>query len=236
MAGQWFVSQSGVRWFFDSGAVSLDFAVLGGYGDDAGLGPAAGLPGPEWDGLLLPADLDAWLSERFDGLGVPGTATPTATARELQDARGLRDAIARLSVAAADGHRPEPTGVGGDDIDTLNLFAALPDVPPSLGGGRRQAGAGRLRLSQALSSIARNAVSLFAEVGFDGEPGARIRRCAADDCGLVFYDESRAGTRRWCSMQKCGNRAKVRAHRARAADAAAAVTALDTASGAKHRE
>jgi predicted RNA-binding Zn ribbon-like protein len=33
----------------------------------------------------------------------------------------------------------------------------------------------------------------------------------------VFYDESRAGSRRWCSMQRCGNRAKVRAHRQRAA-------------------
>jgi predicted RNA-binding Zn ribbon-like protein len=228
MAGQWFISESGVRWFFDSGALSLDFAVLGGYGAEAGLGTAAGLPGPEWDGLLLPADLDAWLGERFDGLAT------AATARELGDARGLRDAIARLAVAAADGHRPEPTGPGGDDIDTLNLFSALPDVPPSLAGGRRQAGAGRLRLGQALSSIARNAVSLFDEVGFDGDPGARIRRCAADDCGLVFYDESRAGSRRWCSMQKCGNRAKVRAHRARAA--AAAVTPEGTASGAEHRE
>ncbi|MCU1529207.1 MAG: hypothetical protein JWP75_2970 [Frondihabitans sp.] len=232
MAGQWFVSQSGVRWFFDGGALSLDFAILGGYGDDAMLGPAAGLPGPGWDGLLLAADLDAWLRERFDGLG------GAATEREFQDARGLRDAIARLSVAAADGHRPETSGPGAGDIDTLNLFAALPDVPPALGGGRRQAGAGRLRLSQALSSIARNAVLLFSEVGFDGEPGARIRRCAADDCGLVFYDESRAGTRRWCSMQKCGNRAKVRAHRARASAAAAAtaVTAADTVFGAEHRE
>ncbi|WIB37118.1 CGNR zinc finger domain-containing protein [Curtobacterium sp. MCJR17_043] len=33
----------------------------------------------------------------------------------------------------------------------------------------------------------------------------------------MFYDSSRGGTRRWCSMQRCGNRAKVRAHRARRA-------------------
>jgi predicted RNA-binding Zn ribbon-like protein len=75
-------------------------------------------------------------------------------------------------------------------------------------------------VGQALASVARDAVRLFGEVGFLGEPGARIRHCEASDCGLVFFDVSRAGTRRWCSMQTCGNRAKVRAHRARAAAAA----------------
>jgi predicted RNA-binding Zn ribbon-like protein len=210
--GQWFRSDAGTRWFFDAGSLSLDFAYLGGFAasTSAGstpFGPASGLPGNGTsDGLLVAADLDEWLRERFDGLA---TAT---TDRELHDARSLRDAIARLAVRAADGHTPE-----ADDIDVLNLFAALPDVPPSLGGGRRQAGAARLRLSQALSSVARDAVQLFAGVGFLGEPDARLRRCSADDCRLVFFDESRAGSRRWCSMQKCGNRAKVRAHRARAA-------------------
>jgi len=33
----------------------------------------------------------------------------------------------------------------------------------------------------------------------------------------VFHDESRTATRRWCSMSRCGNRAKVRAFRARSA-------------------
>jgi predicted RNA-binding Zn ribbon-like protein len=32
----------------------------------------------------------------------------------------------------------------------------------------------------------------------------------------VFFDESRSNNRRWCSMQRCGNRSKVRAHRERA--------------------
>lgn len=209
--GQWFVSDAGLRWHFDSGAVSLDFAYRGGFPPGT-FGPAAGVPGTSaasttpWDGLLVPADLDEFLRARFEGLGAP------ASDRELQDARALRDAIARLAVHAADGHVPPP-----EDIDVVNLYAALPDVPPSLGGGRRQAGAGRLRVGQALASVARDAVRLFAEVGFVGEPGARIRRCGAPDCGLVFFDESRASSRRWCSMATCGNRAKVRAHRARAA-------------------
>jgi predicted RNA-binding Zn ribbon-like protein len=211
LTGNWFDSPSGTRWHFDAGSMSLDFAYLGGFGDRAGFGPASGLPGPTWNGLLVPADLEGWLGERFEGLAA-GTSD-----RELQDARGLRDAIARLAASAADGHLPDASGPGAGDIDTLNLFAALPDVPPALRGGRRQAGAGRLRLGQALSSIARDAVRLFTEVGFTAEGEARLRRCAADDCRLIFHDDSRAGSRRWCSMQTCGNRAKVRAHRARAA-------------------
>lgn len=37
-----------------------------------------------------------------------------------------------------------------------------------------------------------------------------VRACPGDDCGWVFLDPR--GRRRWCSMQWCGNRAKVRAH------------------------
>lgn len=44
----------------------------------------------------------------------------------------------------------------------------------------------------------------------------RLRRCANHDtCVLVFLDTSRSRTRRWCSMELCGNRSKVAAHGAR---------------------
>jgi predicted RNA-binding Zn ribbon-like protein len=41
----------------------------------------------------------------------------------------------------------------------------------------------------------------------------RVRRCA--QCVLHFYDTSKKGTRRWCSMGLCGNRHKVAAYAAR---------------------
>ncbi|MEU8518109.1 CGNR zinc finger domain-containing protein [Streptomyces sp. NBC_01216] len=47
----------------------------------------------------------------------------------------------------------------------------------------------------------------------------RIRACAHDACILHFFDTSRNGTRRWCSMAVCGNRAKASRHHARAKDA-----------------
>ncbi|MFC9176533.1 CGNR zinc finger domain-containing protein [Streptomyces sp. NPDC057107] len=43
----------------------------------------------------------------------------------------------------------------------------------------------------------------------------RIRPCANHTCVLHFYDISKNGTRRWCSMAGCGNRAKAQRHYAR---------------------
>ncbi|MEV0220244.1 CGNR zinc finger domain-containing protein [Streptomyces sp. NPDC050704] len=43
----------------------------------------------------------------------------------------------------------------------------------------------------------------------------RIRHCAHESCILHFFDISRNGTRRWCSMAACGNRAKASRHYAR---------------------
>ena len=41
----------------------------------------------------------------------------------------------------------------------------------------------------------------------------RVRKCS--HCVLLFLDISKKGTRRWCSMDLCGNRAKVAAYAAR---------------------
>jgi predicted RNA-binding Zn ribbon-like protein len=41
----------------------------------------------------------------------------------------------------------------------------------------------------------------------------RVHQC--DQCVLHFHDTSKKGTRRWCSMQLCGNRLKVAAYAAR---------------------
>ncbi|MBB1250968.1 CGNR zinc finger domain-containing protein [Rhizobium sp. G21] len=54
--------------------------------------------------------------------------------------------------------------------------------------------------------------------------GRRIGRCEGDPCGGYFIDSSRTKPRRWCSMDSCGNRAKVRGHRERLKRAAQAFT------------
>ena len=42
-------------------------------------------------------------------------------------------------------------------------------------------------------------------------PG-RVRECAAPHCAYVYLDTSRNRSRRWCSMEKCGARAKASAY------------------------
>ncbi|MFN8375080.1 MAG: CGNR zinc finger domain-containing protein [Anaerolineae bacterium] len=56
-------------------------------------------------------------------------------------------------------------------------------------------------------------LALSAEQLLLSEPIQRLKKCAADDCGVLFVDHSRAGARRWCSMAGCGNRHKVQAFR-----------------------
>jgi predicted RNA-binding Zn ribbon-like protein len=57
-----------------------------------------------------------------------------------------------------------------------------------------------------LAAIARSGAELIAEGA-----GANLRTCSNTSCGLFFYDTSRTGRRRWCSMATCGNRHKVAA-------------------------
>ena len=184
--GKWFTDDSG-RWWFDSGSFALDFAYTGAI-------PVAVAP----ERLHAPDDLTAWMRERFP------MAVAAARSRDLFDAVSLRDAIGRLALAAGRGEVQRAA-----DIDLVNLYAATPDIPPTLAGGSRQAGRSVQTVGQALSTIARDAVDCFGPAN-DG----RVRICAGD-CGIVYLDTSRAASRRWCSMQRCGNRAKVRAHRAR---------------------
>jgi predicted RNA-binding Zn ribbon-like protein len=188
--GQWFVSRDGHQWWFDSGAVSLDFAYTGAMGDN-----------PAWESLHEASDLAAWLDGRFSA--IDGTVSDG----DLRDAKALRAAIGHLAHAASDGR-----ALPSEDIDVVNLYGATPDIPPALAGGTRRAGRLTARAGQALSAMAREAITLFSD-----DELVRFRECAADDCALVFYDESRSNNRRWCSMQRCGNRAKVRAHRAKQA-------------------
>lgn len=57
----------------------------------------------------------------------------------------------------------------------------------------------------------------FARFVCEAEP-QRLRHCSNPACTMVFYDTSKNGTRRWCSMSICGNRDKVARFRARKAD------------------
>lgn len=49
----------------------------------------------------------------------------------------------------------------------------------------------------------------------------RIRECRGENCGWLFVDATKNASRKWCSMDLCGNRDKMRRYRARKRDARA---------------
>jgi len=66
-------------------------------------------------------------------------------------------------------------------------------------------------LNQIIWPVARSAADLLTS-----EQLIRVRVCEDDrGCGYLFIDNTRNHSRRWCSMESCGNRAKARRHYAR---------------------
>jgi predicted RNA-binding Zn ribbon-like protein len=71
-------------------------------------------------------------------------------------------------------------------------------------------------LGRMLWEVARSAVELLTE----GDT-RRVKQCAevTGGCRGLFYDLSKNGSRRWCSMEGCGSHAKMRRYNARRANA-----------------
>jgi predicted RNA-binding Zn ribbon-like protein len=153
--------------------------------------------------LAAPADLDRWL--RAAGLGGPFRRKSTSV--DLASARTLRDAVFRFAMSAIEDAPP-----GVRDIRTINRWAMRMPLRPTIAGDRIQMTA-KQPIEAALSTIAAEAIEMVL-----GPQRSRIRVCP--ECRMVFVDTSRPGKRRWCSSASgCGNRAKVRAHRSRVAEA-----------------
>jgi len=66
-------------------------------------------------------------------------------------------------------------------------------------------------VAAAVGRLALDAIALLS----DPEERARLRTCGLDSCGAVFLTPAGHRERRWCSMVRCGNRAKVTAFRRR---------------------
>jgi predicted RNA-binding Zn ribbon-like protein len=178
---------------FDAGALCLDFAHAGGAGRYAA-----------FEILYYPADLAEWLAQP----PLAAVVTAPVTARDLAGAKVLRQAIWDTAHDQA-ARRP----LSAEAVETINRFAATAPLIPELAAGGSTAGwAPPVRATQALSTLAREMIELLS-----GPFAGRIRECASDDCPLVFVDLSRPGARRWCAMERCGNRHKLRALRARQA-------------------
>ena len=154
--------------------------------------------------LVVPDVLCRWLGAA--GLPVP----KQVRSRDLRDVRNLREAVQRATIEIIDRN-----AISEADRSLLNRWAALPATFPVLNGDgtvRKMAPTSK-EVAAALSAIARDAIELLAK-----QPDGRLRRCAGPQCSLLFYDDSRPGTRRWCSTERCGNRVNTKAYRQRRRD------------------
>jgi predicted RNA-binding Zn ribbon-like protein len=135
---------------------------------------------------------------------------PEAAAAAFRRAMALRDAIDRLFRAVAHGEPPDEGHLATVGREYAAGVASARLAPA--GGGYDWSWAGRPDdLARPLWPVARSAVELLT----DGDL-RRVRECpGAGDCGWLFYDTSRNGSRRWCSMEGCGSRVKMRRHYAR---------------------
>ena len=161
------------------------------------------------DLLVRPGDVAAWA----DAAGVvrAGALRPSALAREPNGLRTFREALRRGLRAWTASGRP---GRGLVALLNTHLARDVEIAEAHLAGGRltigrRSTSEPRARL---YGAVARSSAELLER----GDP-RRLRKCANPTCRLMFYDVSKAGRRRWCSMQTCGARAKVSAFRARRA-------------------
>lgn len=158
--------------------------------------------------LTDPAALAGWVRQCGPQVDVPRSAVPP-TATDVRDARALREAAYGLITAALTAGGPAVPGATARSRLNRAAAAAVP-VPYLTTGGelRRRADD---PVTAVLALVARDALELAASA--DLLP--RLHPCASPECGALFLDNSRPGTRRWCSMDVCGNRAKKSAFRGR---------------------
>ncbi|MGW1956363.1 CGNR zinc finger domain-containing protein [Streptomyces sp. NPDC001920] len=122
---------------------------------------------------------------------------------ELPRARELRESL-RVALLAHAGHPPhrEVTPLG----ELLSAAPLLVRVDPEDGSAMLCAADDTPLLSRVAAAVARSLVE---------GTWSRLKACEAADCHWAYYDRSPAGRGRWCSMQVCGARAKMRRYRAK---------------------
>jgi predicted RNA-binding Zn ribbon-like protein len=173
------------------GALCLDFVNSVDY-------DARDRPLPAHEALVAPADLARWARR----LGVTGGRRLLRVGQaELAAALALRTSLYAVLAELARGE-PAPAGAlrhvareHAEATAEARLVARDGAFAPEWPATDPR----RVRFA-----VVADAVALLG----DAERLARLRRCPGRDCGWLFLDTS--GRRRWCSMQTCGSRAKMR--------------------------
>jgi predicted RNA-binding Zn ribbon-like protein len=197
-------ASDGFHFELDGGHEALDFANTISRRAD----PADSTDRLTHYGRLVSWGVDAKLIAPKDAerLRAEAVSRPRAAVAALRRAVAVREAIFSVFVAIARGERA-PAGA----LSELN--AALPEAMAALRvAAEREAFAWRFThepsdLAPMLAPVVRAAADLLTSKDL-----TRVRECQSETCFWLFLDASKNGTRRWCDMKVCGNRAKARRH------------------------
>ena len=120
----------------------------------------------------------------------------------------LREAVLRIESGSA------PTDAFLTEVNSLLLQHPLPALLHKRGGQVvRETSLELAKPTDLWSPIVDATADLLAETEV-----SRIRKC--ESCVVHFFDTSKKGSRRWCSMNICGNKLKVAAYQRRKRDEA----------------
>jgi predicted RNA-binding Zn ribbon-like protein len=166
-----------------------------------------------FDGLVTWLERMALLDvERGDALRRRALLQPAGATAALQEARRVRSALRALAESGAG--TPATNGIALAELNrVLGRSAGMRRVE-QLRDGRfvHSFVAAGDAFAGLLLPLVESATDSLVNGQLD-----RVRRCAGARCARVFFDESRNGSRRWCDMATCGNRAKASRWRERRA-------------------
>jgi predicted RNA-binding Zn ribbon-like protein len=190
-----------------AGDVSLDFAnTLNGHGLER---PHEYLHDPE---DLILWSVHAGLVTSSAGRNLLGwaAAKPDLAQRVWRDAIGLREAIFGIFHALALGNSPRERALQTVSRQWKEGWKHRIVMPA--GSGYAVAWDDQPTLRSIPRQISEAAINLLTS-----EDSRRVRACSGETCDWLFIDNSRNHLRLWCSMDQCGNRAKMRRRRIRSA-------------------
>ena len=154
-----------------------------------------------WAGLA-----GALAAPEVTALNAEARRRPEAADEVLAEAVAMREALARLLLQEGRGRSADLARLNG-------LLARAPErgaLVAARGAFRWQSGGEGEPLEAPLWPVLWDAAALLTS-----DRRAWVRSCDDPACGWLFLDLSRTRSRRWCSMEDCGNRAKARRHYAR---------------------
>ena len=192
------------EWDLDSGNLVLDFANTAEF-------HASDQPDER---LKSYADLISWaeaasiISHQTGKILLSSSKeNPKRAEKALQNALVLRETIYRIFSALARDNPPTQKDIAefNNSLSRSLKHARIIDDEENYTWGWENMQAS---LESLMWPVARETANLLTSPDI-----RRVGECADDrGCGFLFIDTSRNHSRRWCSMENCGNRAKAQRH------------------------